>query len=147
MTKKESLNLRTYEPFSRFYCQPQTANFTKMASGFLATGYRLDRFLKVLRSLRFLDYDVHPLSSIVPSISGLRPAPEGLHFFRYTNTVRFPLGMPLLVLRTTFPPKGGTEPIVSLTFYPNSRCYMNFASHLQYSLHIAHYSLLFRGAL
>ena len=34
---------------------------------------------------------------------------------RYTNTIPFPLGMPLLVLRTTFPPKGGTKTLIHFT--------------------------------
>ena len=67
--------------------------------------------------------------------------------FRYSNILCFPLGMPLLVLRTTFPPRGGTETLVPLTFYLYSRCYMNCASHLHYSLHITHYTLLFCGAI
>ena len=37
------------------------------------------------------------------------PCGEGIASYRYSNIVLFPLSMPLLVLRTTFPPKGGTE--------------------------------------
>ena len=35
--------------------------------------------------------------------------PKGLRFFRYFNIVLFSLSMPLLVLCTTFPPKGGNQ--------------------------------------
>ena len=36
-------------------------------------------------------------------------------FFLLSNIIPFPLSMPLLVLRTTFPPKGGTK---TLALFP-----------------------------
>ena len=63
----EPMNLRT--------CEPYISYMVLVFSGYRlpATGYRFEKVLKVLR---FLVWDLHPLSSIVPSIPGLRPAPS-----------------------------------------------------------------------
>ena len=93
-----------------------------------ASDYRLDKTLKILRLLRFLECVEMGLGfkvlgflatshwflkglKVLKWLRGLECAGKGncqyaWRFFLLSNIVHFPLGMPLLVLRTTFPPKG-----------------------------------------
>ena len=76
------------------------------------------------------------------SIPGLWPAPSprGDASYRYSDIVIFPPSMPLLVRRTTFPPKGGTETLLPLTAY--LKLAMLYDLCIAPSLLITHYSLL-----
>ena len=56
----------------------------------------IDRFDKVLRVLRFPICDAKPLSSIVPSTPGLRPAPRGYAFYDNPTLSILPLVLPPL---------------------------------------------------
>ena len=89
-----------------YLCAAPPLRTTHYALIFLATGYwslatsrtvrrfglvpftviptdRFDKVLRVLKVLRFSNRNIKPLFSIVPSISGLRPAPEELRFIGF----------------------------------------------------------------